>query len=79
MKNLKKHYAKIFLKNFIQDLTKDISRNGQEHIEYIPTQIVTEYFRFQFNKRRKNTDIRGFIYSSSKVEDKKACVLFYDN
>jgi hypothetical protein len=76
--DFKDYYARIFLRNFLKDITSDITRNGKEHIEYIPTQIVTEYFRFQFNEQN-NTDINGFIYFSSKSKENKACVLFFDN
>jgi hypothetical protein len=34
-----------FLHQFMEDATLPIERDGREHIEYVPTQIVTEYFR----------------------------------
>lgn len=35
----------IFLRHFQQDISKPVERDGREHYEYMPTQIVAEYFR----------------------------------
>jgi len=72
------HYLTGFLFDLVRDFTKDISKDGKEHIEYVPTQVVTEYFRYPFNKNRKNK-IEGIIYPSSKNEKKSAAVIFWDN
>lgn len=37
-----------FLGDFAEDIAKPIARDGREHIEYVPTQIVTEYLRRVF-------------------------------
>lgn len=73
--NKRKRYANIlFLRKFVTDLTKPIKRDGKVHIEYVPTQIVTEFFRYRLQKR-----IDGIIYPSSKERGKNAVVLFYDH
>ncbi len=77
-KKMKKYFLISFLYSLINDITKGISRDGKEHIEYVPTQIVTEYFKYVFNKNRK-TKIEGLIYPSSKNYPKKAIVIFWDN
>ncbi|SFN90849.1 RES domain-containing protein [Paenimyroides ummariense] len=78
----KKHqdrFRLIFIKNFIKDLTAPINRDGRIHIDYVPTQIITEYLRFPFSdKLSKHNRIDGIIYPSSR-NGKKACVLFFDN
>jgi hypothetical protein len=75
----RKDYSSIiFLGSFISDLSKDIKRDGKEHIEYIPTQIVTEYFRYAYEEMTKIA-IDGIIYPSSKNKGKSACVLFMDH
>ena len=43
-------------------------------IEYIPTQIVTEYIRFN-----PTLDVDGIVYPSSKDSSLKNIVLFYDH
>lgn len=37
----------LFLKGFIQDISKPIKKDGREHVDYVPTQIVTELFARQ--------------------------------
>lgn len=68
----------VFLRKFIQDLSQPVEKDGKDHIEYIPTQIITEYIRFFFSKSRK-LRVGGIIYSSTRHEGKKACVLFMDS
>lgn len=64
-----------FLHAFVSDLAKPISRDGLEHIEYIPTQIVTEYFRRVFRNEAGDA-IMGIVYPSSKKSGGRSCVLF---
>ncbi|TGD59389.1 HEPN-associated N-terminal domain-containing protein [Flavobacterium humi] len=78
-KKQKDRFRIVFMKDFVRDLVAPIERDGQVHIEYVPTQIITEYFRFPFSdKLKKEKRIDGIIYPSSK-NGKKACVLFFDN
>ena len=60
-----------FLKKFHSEITQPITKNPG--IEYVPTQIFTEYIRFMSNKH-----IDGIMYKSS-LTGKKNIVLFYDN
>jgi hypothetical protein len=75
---IKNYYLIYFLHDLVRDFTKDIRKDGKEHIEYVPTQIVTEFFRFSFNKNRKYK-IDGIIYPSSKSISNKSSVFFWDN
>lgn len=68
----------LFLMDFISDFTKPIERSDREHIDYVPTQIVTEYFRHIF-KLNDKTNIDGVIYPSSKNQGKKSIVIFADS
>ena len=70
----KKYEDLIFLRDFINDLSKDIDRDGKVHINYVPTQIVTEYFRYMGRKK-----FDGIIYPSSKNQGYDAMVLFFDH
>lgn len=67
-----------FLHAFAEDIAKPIARDGREHIEYVPTQIVTEYFRRVFQRADK-TRLDGLIYRSSRQPGGKAFVLFCEN
>lgn len=78
-RRIKDHYRISFIKDFVKDLMAPIDRDGRVHIDYVPTQVITEYFRFPFSdKLRGSIRIDGIIYPSSK-NGKKACVLFFDN
>lgn len=71
-------FEKRFLYDFIKDFTKPIERADSAHIEYVPTQIVTEYFRHVLSKD-SSMKIDGVIYPSSKNKKHKAVVIFADN
>ncbi len=62
-----------FLKEFIIDLSKPIG-SGDVIIDYIPTQIVTEYIRYN-----PKLEVDGIIYPSSKDGKKENYVLFKDH
>lgn len=70
-------HALSFLHSFAYDISRPIKRDGREHIEYVPTQIVTEYFRRVF--RIDDERIDGVAYTSSRAKGKSAFVLFCDN
>lgn len=53
-----------FAHAFARDVSKPISRDGMEHVEYVPTQIVTEYLRYRFRSKRR--PVHGLRYSSAK-------------
>lgn len=68
----------MFITDFMEDFTKPISRDDKSHISYVPTQIVTEYFRHIF-RTDDNLKLDGIMYPSSKQNDDRAVVLFADN
>lgn len=70
-------HALSFLHSFAYDISRPIKRDGREHIEYVPTQIVTEYFRRVF--RTEDQRIDGIAYRSSREDGKVAFVLFCEN
>ncbi len=75
---VKKYYKILFLRSLVRDFTKGVSKDGLEHIEYIPTQVVTEYLRFVFNNRKKNK-VQGLLYPSKKKNGGNAMVNFWNN
>ncbi len=62
-----------FLNDFITDVIKPIN-DTDSIIEYIPTQIITEYIRYNLE-----LDVQGIMYPSSKNNGDKNIVLFYDH
>ena len=67
-----------FFHGFAADIAKPVKRDGREHIEYVPTQIVTEFFRHVYTTGT-GEKLDGIIYRSSKNGGKPTCVLFCEN
>lgn len=40
-----------FLQKFIHDITLPVELDGREHVDYVPTQVFTEYLRYAFLAR----------------------------
>lgn len=63
----------IFMKSFLRDFVSPVEKDGREHVDYVPTQVVTEFIRDSF----LSYNIQGILYPSSK-NNEKCCVLFFD-
>ena len=66
----------MFLHQFARDIAKCVKKDGREHIEYVPTQVVTEFFRRVFTEPGGQS-VDGILYTSSKT-GAGCCVLFLD-
>lgn len=77
-KRAKNIYLLRFIYSLVRDFTKPVVKDGREHTDYVPTQIVTEFLRFAFNQKSKN-QISGIVYPSSKKYDKPCIVFFWDH
>jgi hypothetical protein len=65
----------IFLEHFIEEISKPVTKDGSEHIEYVPSQVVSEYFALVFQPAKgKNLD--GILYPSSVHSGGRNLVLF---
>ena len=71
------YVVRSFLQGFVDDLAKPISKSGMEHVEYVPTQVVTEFFRMVYKDDGQPLD--GILFKSSRREGGSCCVLFFDN
>lgn len=65
----------IFINKLIEEISKPVIKDGREHIEYVPTQIVNEYIKMIYKDSGEN--ILGIIYNSSKDISQKN-ILLYD-
>ena len=54
-----------------------MSRDGLEHVDYVPTQVVTEWFRHVF-QTEDGAHVDGVIYPSARFDGGVCCVLFLD-
>jgi hypothetical protein len=75
----RKDYHEIkFLHEFTEDISNPVPKNSKlEHFEYIPTQVVTEYFRYILPEKIKAID--GLAYRSAKDKKGICVVLFFDH
>lgn len=53
-----------FLRDFEHDLTKPVARDDKAHLDYIPTQVVTEFVRHRL-KNALGGRLDGILYRSS--------------
>lgn len=66
-----------FLREFSELVSEPVNmpaRSEQEVVAYVPTQIVSEYFRTIFG--RDYSPVLGLVYQSARREDGVSCVLF---
>lgn len=73
-----KRAAYDFLISFVAESSKPMSEDDTPSIEYVPTQIFTEYIRYLFRISEKDT-IMGIVYPSSVNKGHNCCVIFADN
>lgn len=64
-----------FMRAFITDFERPVLHNGEQHYEYVPTQIVTEFLRSapDFDPR-----LDGILYNSVQNPGEVCVVLFVD-
>ena len=74
-KNRRKHEMLVFLSEFLIDISRPVTKDGSEHIEYVPTQVICEYIAQVF-KTPSGGKIDGLLYSSSVVVGGKNLVVF---
>jgi hypothetical protein len=67
-----------FLHRFVEEVRKPIRRDDREHIEYVPTQIVAEYFRDLY-ERETGERVDGIAYRSAVIDGGANVVLFAEN
>ncbi len=65
-----------FLHSISRDISRPIARDDRVHVEYVPTQIVTEYVRTAVKIGKRKID--GIRYNSSRLHAATALVLFAD-
>lgn len=64
----------LFLGRFVEAICSPIDKNGREHLDYVPSQIVSEYFSQVF--RVDGRAIAGIAYPSAVKRSGRNLVLF---
>lgn len=65
----------LFVQGFANEITKPVTKDGQEHIDYVPSQVVCEYLA-QIFKLPTGKPLSGLIYPSSALEGGRNLVIF---
>jgi RES domain-containing protein len=69
------HDLAVFMYDFVDEVSQPIERGGAEHIEYLPTQVVSEFFAQSFTFGKEQA-LDGIIFPSSIVHGRRNLVLF---
>ena len=65
----------IFLQRFLEDVRMPVEHDGREHIDYVPTQIVTEFFRHGATDDDLQ-GLEGVVYPSAQHPGGRSIVIF---
>lgn len=68
----------IFLREFADEVSHPVAKDGREHLEYAPTQVVCEFFA-QAQDIEGERRIEGIIYGSAVFPEGRNIVLFPDH
>ncbi|HLL51989.1 MAG TPA: HEPN-associated N-terminal domain-containing protein [Myxococcaceae bacterium] len=63
-----------FLHRFARDVSQPIKKDARVHVEYVPTQVITEYIRFVF--RPGGEPLHGIRYPSAQHAGSACLVIF---
>lgn len=66
-----------FLHGFAQEISEPVPKDDTQNIQYIPTQILTEYFRYFMTDSHGNK-LDGICYQSAKKPSGKNYALFFN-
>jgi hypothetical protein len=66
-----------FLHRFAEEISQPLTDDHVDQIEYVPTQVITEYLRFRF--RWADRPIDGIRYRSAKRQGGVNVALFFGN
>ena len=64
----------LFAHGFVNAISKPVTKNGREHIEYVPSQVVCEYLAQAF--RPGGVMLGGLVFPSSVHENGNNLVVF---
>ena len=67
--------ALAFLRRFVEEIMRPVEHDGRERIDYVPTQVLTEYFRHHLMS--KGTErIDGIVYPSARRKNGRSIAVF---
>jgi RES domain-containing protein len=59
----------LFLQSFVNSITQSVEKDGREHIDYVPSQVISEYFRLVYEANPEGNNmpsgaLDGILYPS---------------
>lgn len=66
----------LFLHSFVEEISQPVTKDGSEHVDYVPSQVVSEYFAQVFEPSGQENGIDGLMYPSAVRPGGKNLVLF---
>lgn len=67
-----------FLHHFRYDISQPIELDGREHVEYTPTQVVSEFIKHRF-RDAEGRSVEGVLYPSARRSEGINIVLFVES
>src|SRR5688572_9060324 len=64
----------LFLREFVKSISAPVVHDGREHIEYVPTQILTDYFRRKVTAL-DGSALDGIVYPSARRRGGRSLVV----
>ena len=71
--------ALMFLRSFALEISRPVTKDGSEHVDYVPSQVVSEYFAQVFQPSEGIAGIDGLLFPSAVRPGGKNLVLFPSN
>ncbi len=65
----------LFVREFVETISRPVVKDGREHIDYVPSQVVCEYLA-QIFKLEDGSKLGGLVYPSAVHPDGKNLVVF---
>ena len=66
----------MFLHGFVAEISEPVRKDGREHIDYVPSQVVSEWFAQVFRPKGRKSRLDGLLYPSAVARGGKNLVLF---
>jgi hypothetical protein len=74
MRDMSEDYATMIK----EELGEPIKKDSRVHIEYVPTQVFTEYVKYLYADDEE-MPVQGIVYPSARIRGGVSVVLFYEN
>ena len=65
----------LFIEHFVASISEPVRKDGNEHVDYVPSQVVSEFFAKVFRSAHGD-EIHGMVYPSAVQPGGRNAVLF---